>query len=186
MPQASVFRRLRHNGDIRHEAGAGERERTRETPLMLNLAAILEDTACATPHKTAIAFGDRSWTFKEIDDAARRIASALKAMGVEPGDRIAVSCPHLPEFPMVMFGILKAGAVFTPLNILKDGRTLSAEEAGEILVRGHNVLKRCHNAPQKTAEARGRTPFKHTRVDQKIGRMTSDWLWRELPKEEAP
>ena len=39
-------------------------------------------------------------------------------MGVEPGDRVAVSCPNLPYFPMVMFGILKAGAVFTPLNIL--------------------------------------------------------------------
>jgi long-chain acyl-CoA synthetase len=85
---------------------------------MLNFAVILEDAARAAPHKTAIAFVDRRWTFKEIDDAARRVAGALKAMGVRAGDRVALSCPNLPAFPMVMFGILKAGAVFTPLNIL--------------------------------------------------------------------
>ena len=85
---------------------------------MLNLAVILEDTARASPLKTAFAFGDKRFTFKEINEAASRIANALKAMGVEPGDRVAVSCPNLPYFPMVMFGILKAGAVFTPLNIL--------------------------------------------------------------------
>ena len=85
---------------------------------MLNFAVILEATARSTPHKKAIVFGDRSWTFKEIDDDAGRVAAALKAMGVEPGDQVALSCPNLPAFPIVMFGILKAGAVFTPLNIL--------------------------------------------------------------------
>ena len=115
--RAEIRARLRTLGrPIANEAPRGIR-RARNQP-MLNLAVILEDTARASPLKTAFAFGDKRFSFKEINQAASRVANALKAMGVEPGDRVAVSCPNLPYFPMVMFGILKAGAVFTPLNIL--------------------------------------------------------------------
>ncbi len=85
---------------------------------MLNYSVILEDAARTLPGKTAFIFGEKRWSFQELDQAAARIATGLKAIGVEPGDRVAVSCPNVPYIPMIMFGVLKAGAVYVPLNIL--------------------------------------------------------------------
>ena len=45
--------------------------------------------------------------------------------GIEPGDKVALSCPNLPYFPIVYFGILKAGAVVVPLNVLLKGREVA-------------------------------------------------------------
>jgi long-chain acyl-CoA synthetase len=144
---------------------------------MLNFAVILEATARSTPHKKAIVFGDRSWTFKEIDDAAGRVAGALKAMGVEPGDRVALSCPNLPAFPIVMFGILKAGAVFTLLNILLKPQEIAyhladsgakvyfcfeGNEALPIGAWGHEAFLHATNCEQFiviTADPGARSPF---------------------------
>ena len=41
------------------------------------------------PEKTAIVFGDRSWTYAELDDAANRAANALLGKGLQQGDRVA-------------------------------------------------------------------------------------------------
>ena len=45
--------------------------------------------------------------------------------GIEPGDKVALSCPNLPYFPIVYYGILKAGAVVVPLNVLLKGREIA-------------------------------------------------------------
>ena len=45
--------------------------------------------------------------------------------GIEPGDKVALSCPNLPYFPIVYYGILKAGAVVVPLNVLLKGREVA-------------------------------------------------------------
>ncbi len=46
------------------------------------------------------------------------MANLLVARGIEPGDKVALTCPNLPYFPIVYYGILKAGAVVVPLNVL--------------------------------------------------------------------
>ncbi|GAA4607433.1 long-chain acyl-CoA synthetase [Actinoplanes octamycinicus] len=46
------------------------------------------------------------------------MAAALTARGVRPGDRVALHLPNVPEFPIAYFGILKAGGVVVPLNVL--------------------------------------------------------------------
>ncbi|CAJ0557428.1 unnamed protein product, partial [Mesorhabditis spiculigera] len=45
--------------------------------------------------------------------------------GVEPGDKVALSCPSVLEFPIVYYSILKAGGVVVPLNILLKGREIA-------------------------------------------------------------
>jgi long-chain acyl-CoA synthetase len=47
------------------------------------------------------------------------------ARGIRPGDKVALSCPNLPYFPVVYYGILKAGAVVVPLNVLLKGREVA-------------------------------------------------------------
>ena len=85
---------------------------------MLNLSAILENSARNFPHKPAFFFGDTSLTYSQINTAANQVANGLKANGILPGDTVALTCPNLPYFPIIYFGILKAGGVVVPLSLL--------------------------------------------------------------------
>ncbi len=85
---------------------------------MLNLAILLEDSAHRLPEKTAFVFGDKRYSYQQIDAAASQVAGGLAQLGIRPGDKVALSCPNLPYFPIAYFGILKAGAVVVPLSIL--------------------------------------------------------------------
>jgi long-chain acyl-CoA synthetase len=66
--------------------------------------------------------GDIRLTYAQVDAAANQVAHLLAETGVGPGDRVALSCPNLPYFPIVYYGILKAGGVVVPLNVLNKGR----------------------------------------------------------------
>ena len=92
---------------------------------MLNLATLLEENLRIHPQKTAVVFGDMRFSYAQINGAANQIANGLKAAGIERGDKVALSCPNLPYFPMVYYGILKAGATVVPLNVLLKRREIA-------------------------------------------------------------
>lgn len=83
-----------------------------------NVSRLLTDTASRYPERTAIVFGDDRITYAALDAAANRVANLLVSRGIRPGDKVALSCPNLPQFSSVYFGILKAGAAVVPLNVL--------------------------------------------------------------------
>ena len=85
---------------------------------MLNLSVILEDSARRYPQKTAFTFMDTSLNFAQINGAANQVANGLKSKGIQQGDKVALSCFNLPYFPIIYFGILKAGATVVPLSVL--------------------------------------------------------------------
>ena len=85
---------------------------------MLNLSVILEDSAKRYPTKPAFTFMDTTLSYAQINGAANRVANGLKAKGIKAGDKVALSCFNLPYFPIIYFGILKAGAVVVPLSVL--------------------------------------------------------------------
>ena len=85
---------------------------------MLNLAVILEDSAKRYPMKPAFTFMDTTLSYAQINGAANMVANGLKAIGIQAGDKVALSCPNLPYFPIIYFGIIKAGAVVVPLSVL--------------------------------------------------------------------
>jgi long-chain acyl-CoA synthetase len=70
------------------------------------------------PARPAVVLGDKRLTYGEVERAASRVANLLASRGVGPGDKVALSCPNLPAFPEVYYGILKAGATVVPLNVL--------------------------------------------------------------------
>ena len=85
---------------------------------MLNLSVLLEDSARRYPQKTAFIFGEVQLSFAQVNGAANQVANGLRAQGIQPGDKVALSCFNLPYFPIIYFGILKAGAVVVPLSVL--------------------------------------------------------------------
>ena len=56
---------------------------------------------------------------------SNRVANALVEMGIGHGDKVALSCPNLPFFPIVYYGIMKAGAAVVPLNVLFKPREIA-------------------------------------------------------------
>ncbi len=92
---------------------------------MANLAALLENSVEKYADRTAIVFGDTRLSYAQVDGAANQVANLLVERGVEPGDKVALSCPNLPYFSIVYYGILKAGATVVPLNVLLKPREVA-------------------------------------------------------------
>jgi long-chain acyl-CoA synthetase len=92
---------------------------------MFNLASLLDFSAREYAEKTAVVFADKRLTYAQFDAMANRVANGLAAAGIGRGDKVALSCPNLPYFPMVYYGILKTGAVVVPLNVLLKGREIA-------------------------------------------------------------
>src|SRR3989440_4108600 len=92
---------------------------------MLNLAVLLEDSAREVPGRTAIIFEGTTLSYAEVNAAANQIANGLAQAGIQKGDKVALSCPNVPYFPIVYYGILKAGGVVLPLNILLKPREIA-------------------------------------------------------------
>ncbi|GAA0581636.1 long-chain fatty acid--CoA ligase [Paractinoplanes ferrugineus] len=92
---------------------------------MLNLSILLEDSARNYPERAAVVLGGQRLTYAQVDAAANQVANLLVERGIRPGDKVALSCPNLPYFPVVYYGILKAGAVVVPLNVLLKGREIA-------------------------------------------------------------
>ncbi len=92
---------------------------------MANLSAFLEDSAANYPERIAVVLGDTRLNYAQVNGAANQVANLLVAKGIEPGDKVALSCPNLPYFSIVYYGILKAGATVVPLNVLLKGREVA-------------------------------------------------------------
>lgn len=98
---------------------------TTHTATTMNLAGLLEHQARLIPDRVAITCRDINLTYAQLNARASQVAAGLIALGIAPGDHVALSCPNLPWFPIAYFGILKAGAVVVPLNVLLKPREIA-------------------------------------------------------------
>ena len=89
---------------------------------------LLEATAVRVPAQPALISRDRAVTYAELGQMAVAAGAGLRAMGVGPGEHVAVMLPNIPEFAVAYFGALYAGAVVTPVAVL-----LRPEELAHIL-----------------------------------------------------
>ncbi len=83
----------------------------------MNIAQWLARTAQITPDRPALHLGTEVLaTYGAFHDAAKRVASGLKAQGVAPGDRIALFMKNVPEYLIAEYGAWYAGAAIVPIN----------------------------------------------------------------------
>ena len=92
---------------------------------MLNLAMMLDDSAARWPQREAVVCGPERLTYQTVDEKANQVANLLARNGIHPGDRVALSCVNIPWFPIIYYGILKAGAVVVPMNVLLKSREIA-------------------------------------------------------------
>jgi len=90
-----------------------------------NLAEILSETTAQHGDRTAFKLDDFELTYQMLDCAASRISNLLEDRGLEPGDRVGLMLPNVPYFPSLYYGILRAGGVVVPMNVLLKAREVS-------------------------------------------------------------
>jgi long-chain acyl-CoA synthetase len=102
----------------------------------LNLASIVAESAERSPDAPAIRLGDAELSYAELDDRSARLASLLTEKGIGPGDRVGVMLPNVPDFPVAYYGVLRAGAIVVPMNVLLKRREIAfyLEDSGAKLV----------------------------------------------------
>lgn len=88
----------------------------------MNLTDNLVRTATEHPTRTAVKLDDIEIPYAAIAGGAARVAGWLRSLGVEPGDRVGITMPNLPQFPVIYYGILWAGAAVVPMNPLFKSR----------------------------------------------------------------
>jgi long-chain acyl-CoA synthetase len=91
----------------------------------LNLASILTESAARVADGPAVRLGDVELSYAELDDRSARLATVLLEKGLQPGDRVGVMLPNVPEFPVVYYGVLRAGGVVVPMNVLLKKREIA-------------------------------------------------------------
>ena len=79
----------------------------------------------AVAGRPAIRLGEVELSYAELDDRSARLATLLREQGVEPGDRVGVMLPNVPEFPVAYYGVLRAGGVVVPMNVLLKRREIA-------------------------------------------------------------
>ena len=111
--------------------------------MSFNLAVILGESARRTPDQPVAVFDRGGLTYRQLDQASDRVAASLAEAGIEPGERIALQLPNIPQFLISYFGILKAGAVVVPLNVLLRAPEIAyhLEDSGAlVLITWEGVL----------------------------------------------
>jgi acyl-CoA synthetase (AMP-forming)/AMP-acid ligase II len=81
-----------------------------------DLNSMLRRMAASQPDAIAFRTAERSWTFRQVDDAASQIANGLRALGLGAGDRVASLTRHVIETTLLTLGACKIGAVCMPVN----------------------------------------------------------------------
>ena len=94
----------------------------------MNVADLLEASARYHRDRPALIFGERSWTYGELDEQTAALAGGLAGLGLEPGERIGLHLPNGPEFVLTYYAAQKAGLVPLSLNV-----TYAREEIGYIV-----------------------------------------------------
>src|SRR5881397_2942940 len=89
---------------------------TRMSRRVMNLAHTLTQNARRHGDRTGFIWGDRSWTWREIDGHVSALAAGLAARGIAKGDRVLVHSKNCDEMFWSMFAAFRLGAVWVPTN----------------------------------------------------------------------
>ncbi|MYS17617.1 acyl-CoA synthetase [Streptomyces sp. SID4982] len=96
---------------------------------------VLRRSARRTPARVALKYGERAWTYAELDDAVSRAAALLLAQGLDRGDRVAAYGHNSDAYLIAYLGCARAGLVHVPVN-----QNLTGADLGYLLDQSGSVL----------------------------------------------
>ena len=86
---------------------------------------VVRRSATRHPDRTALVFGERRWTYAELDDGITRAAAHLLSLGLAKGDRVATVGANSDAYALAFLGCARAGLVHVPVNYALTGAELS-------------------------------------------------------------
>ncbi|MFT3859132.1 MAG: AMP-binding protein [Aquabacterium sp.] len=122
-----------------------------------SLVELLDEGMARFASRTAYCFMGETWRFEEIDSASRRLSAYLLSLGLQAGDRVAVMLPNVPQYPVAVAAILRAGMVVVNVNPLYTPREL-AHQLRDAGARGIVILE---NFAHTLQEVIGQTDVQH-------------------------
>jgi long-chain acyl-CoA synthetase len=95
-----------------------------KTDVYPSLVALLDESFRKHAKLPAYRFMGKTFSFEQVDDLSRAFAAYLQSLGLARGDRVAVMLPNVPQYPVAVAGILRAGLVVVNVNPLYTPREL--------------------------------------------------------------
>jgi len=120
-----------------------------------NLALNLTRTAAEHPDAIAVKLDDAAFNYGLLDNASQRVAAMLKSKGVGRGDSVGIMLPNVPYFPAIYYGVLRAGAVVVPMNVLLKGREVAyylSDSQAKLLFAWHGFMEAAQTGAQEAGE----------------------------------
>jgi long-chain acyl-CoA synthetase len=121
----------------------------------MNLAWNLMDTAVRLGDRAALRLDDQIVTYRQLYDRSARVAALLRSSGIGAGDRVGLMMPNVPEFAVAYYGILRAGAVVVPMNVLLKEREVAfylTDAGARLLIAWDGLAEAASGAAAAKAE----------------------------------
>jgi long-chain acyl-CoA synthetase len=87
---------------------------------------LLQHAAEQLPHRPAVIYGNRKWSYRDLNADAVRCAAMLQRLGVRPGDRVGLLLPNVPEYIIAANAIWRAGGVVLAISPLMVAEEVTA------------------------------------------------------------
>jgi long-chain acyl-CoA synthetase len=151
-----------------------------------NLALNLTRTAAEHPDALAFKLDEATLDYRRLDDVSARVAAMLASKGVGLGDRVAIMLPNVPYFPTVYYGVLRAGAIVVPMNVLLKGREVGyylSDSGARVVFAWHDFLEAAEQGAQRAGDVEivpvepgeiERLVFAHEPLDAVVDRAGDD------------
>jgi long-chain acyl-CoA synthetase len=117
-----------------------------------SLVELITESFARHRERTAYRFMGQSFGFAEVDECSRALAAYLQSLGLSPGDRVAVMLPNVPQYPVAVAAILRAGFVVVNVNPLYTPRELE-HQLKDSGARAILVLQNFAHVLQKVIDA---------------------------------
>jgi len=143
-----------------------------------NMAELMTQAAVRHGERPAYRLDDTVIPWAAVDAATAQVAGFLRAKGVEPGDRVGIMLPNVPYFPIAYYGILRAGAVVVPMNVLLKGREVAfylSDSGAKVLFAWHGFAEAATTGAQEAgAELISVEPGKFEQLVAEAPRAAAD------------
>lgn len=122
-----------------------------------SLAALMEESFTNYGEQVAYSFMGRDFTFTQIDRRSQALAAYLQSLGLVKGERVALMMPNVPQYPMAVAAILRAGYVVVNINPMYTPRELEHQ----LKDSGARAIVIIENFAHTLEQCIANTPIKH-------------------------
>ena len=137
----------------------------------------IDDICKKYSNQIAYEYNGTSFTYNEINDLSNKFANALIKLGVKKGDRVALLLPNIPQFPIALYGILKAGAISVGTNFLYT----SAEIESQLRDAKPKIVIACTDLVKKPIKRDLYQGFNETRGSLDVEKVITTSVTEFLP-----